>query len=427
MIYKTNNTEKNIIPYKHFITLFSMLLFLILPGSAYANGMGALIYVPIILQLTIILSVFIAVLIKFILCKLLYSGDAKFSLKSFFLVMIVELIIMSVFTYAFLAYTSKDYDMRVTSFLSYLSTDIALLYFQKILVEHKYAWSLIGKSLLFVFVLSFINFIPNYKLLAKHGENRLNRDKHWLYTYLLSIIAPAFFCLIILSLVVAIQQREARDFKPEHKEAVDIKNELLRRAAATGYQRLVEAIISKGANVNASSKYDKRTALHEAVKIPGNTNTVRLLLQRGADVNFKSSYDFTPLMIACSYVKAESEIIQLLIDNGADINAQSFHGETALKIASGRNRGIWVEKYGVKDTIIEKMLLDYGADVNIKDKRSRTALMEASQSNNINLVKLLLDYGADVNIKDNEGKTAYMITSDPDVKQILVNHGAKIF
>ena len=80
--------------------------------------------------------------------------------------------------------------------------------------------------------------------------------------------------------------------------------------------------------------------------------------------------------------------------SGADVNAQSSYGDTALKLAARRNQGIWVERYGVKDTIIEKLLLDHGANPNIGDHSGKTALMEAAAAGNEELVKLLLDHGA---------------------------------
>jgi ankyrin repeat protein len=410
-----------------------MLLFLIIPREAFANGSSALLYALIAIPLAILLTVFITVFIKFTLCKYLCSRDVKITLKPFFYVMIIELIIIIIFTFTSLPLRSDEYDMTVTRYLSDLSIDVGLFYFQKIFVEHAYIWSIMIKLFFIFFALSFMIFIPSYIILKKYTKKRYVDKQNWLLTFLLSAISPAILCLVIL---VVTSDTESIDFSSKQEETNYIEKELLRQAATIGNPRLVEAAINRGANVNALMIDRKYTVLHEAVIIPGKADTVQLLLQKGADVNSRrersrftniTQLKFTPLMTACLYENADNEIIKLLIDNGADINAQSFLGETALKIASGRRVAKSGVHTGVKDTIIEKLLLDNGADVNIRDKRNRTALMEASKVNNIELVKLLLDHGADVNIKDNQDKTAYMITSDPNIKQFLVNHGAKIF
>jgi hypothetical protein len=414
----------NIFFNKYSLAAFPILLSLILPSSAHAHSMGALVFGAILFQFIILLSPFLAVFLKFGFLKYARLTVAKFSFKPFILVMIFEIVLMVAFINVFLSYASKDYDMRVVNLLSYLSADAALLYFQKALVEHNFPWSLVSKALIYFFGLSLFIFIPNYKLVSAYKIKSLSIDRHWLYGCFLSSMAPAIFCLIILSLMIPEQRRDARNYGSGRSEVVDIKDELLRRAASIGFLRLAGIAIEEGAKVNAPGKNDKGTALHEAVKIRGNINTVKFLLQVGADVNRKSSYEFTPLMIACSRGEAESEIIDLLMKNGADINARSFHGETALKIASRRNKGVWAEKYGVKGTAIEKMLLDYGADVNLRDKEGATALMAAAEARNAELVRLLLANGADAGIRNNHGKTAYMLTSDSTIREILIKHGA---
>ncbi len=416
----------NIFSNKYSLAILPAVLLLVLPGIARAHDVGGLVFYALLLQFIIVLSPVLAVFLKFSLCKRGFLKDAGFSLKPFFLVMGFEMIFALAFLNAFLSYTGKDFNMRILNVLSYLSTDAVFLYFQKAVIEHDFPWSLISKFLILFFALSLFNFFPNYVLISRYGGKHLNIDRRWGYSYLLSIISPAICCLALALPTLPAQHREAKQYRTARAETVNMKNELLRRAAAIGFLRLVGVAISEGADVNTPERNSKETALHEAVKARGNAKTVKILLQMGADVNRKNSYEFTPLMIACSRSEAEPEVIHLLIKNGADVNAQSLHGETALKIASRRNKGVWAEKYGVKGTKIEKLLLDYGADVNLGDKNGATALMAASEARNAELVKLLLDHGAEVNIQDIYGKTAYMLTSDSAIKEILSKHGAHV-
>src|SRR3990172_8259781 len=180
MTHETKGTHKHLISHRHSTGILTIFLSLILPSTALANGMSKLIYLPIILGLTIILSVTVAVFIKFGLCRLVYPDDIRISIKSFSLVMVLEFIIMNFFTYLLLAFTMQNYDMRVTNMLSYLSIDAALLYFQKVIVEHKLEWSFAGRLLMFAFALPFINFFPNYRLVTKYTAYRLTRFRYWL-------------------------------------------------------------------------------------------------------------------------------------------------------------------------------------------------------------------------------------------------------
>jgi hypothetical protein len=184
-----------------------MLLFLILPREAFANGSSAMLTGLILAligpALTIVLTVFIAVVIKFGIFKYFFSRDTKITWTPFISVLKTELIIIVAFTFALIAflifvYRNIEFDMFVTNFLSYLSTYAGLLYFQKIFVEHTYFWLAMSKLLIIFFVLSLIMFIPNYKLLAKHIKNRHVDKKKWFLAYLLGTITPVIFCLILL-------------------------------------------------------------------------------------------------------------------------------------------------------------------------------------------------------------------------------------
>lgn len=61
---------------------------------------------------------------------------------------------------------------------------------------------------------------------------------------------------------------------------------------------------------------------------------VEALLKKGADVNARNSGGVTALMIAAANSRAE--LVELLVHAGADVQAQSERGDTALSIARGK-------------------------------------------------------------------------------------------
>jgi hypothetical protein len=343
--------------------------------------------------------------------------------------MIPELIFMTILTYACILFLQRQYEIGLTNYLSYASVDVAVIYYQKTLLEHNFYWPLIPKLIVFTVVLSFINAIPNLRLRHMHEGDGSRRGTHrggFLIACLLGVIAPIIFSCMVLVLVLVTEKSESGEFGRAPRTAADVKNQLLREAAKTGYPGLVEKVLNKGAAVNAGSEYYRSTALHEAVEVRGNLRTVKLLIEKGADVNGKTVYGFSPLMIASASVTSDARIIQLLIDKGADVNGQQSGGASALMIASSRNKGIWA-KHGVQGTEIEDMLLRNGADPNLRDKRGRTALMYAAEADNLELVKVLLNHGADVNAQDKDGKSPYMLTSNDQIEKLLIEHGARKF
>lgn len=71
--------------------------------------------------------------------------------------------------------------------------------------------------------------------------------------------------------------------------------------------------------------------LFEAVK-KGDKAAVEALLAKGADVNAKDGYGDTPLHNAAYYGK--KDIVELLLDKGADVNVKGSGGETPLQWAA---------------------------------------------------------------------------------------------
>jgi ankyrin repeat protein len=162
--------------------------------------------------------------------------------------------------------------------------------------------------------------------------------------------------------------------------------------------RMVELLLSHGANVNAQLKApllirqnlegDRglgagTTPLMRAAK-SGDTVLMRLLLQHGADATLPQRNGSTALMIAAGLgwrfsgnstpygdrgsESDAAEAIRICLAHGADINARNANGDTALHAAvAGRG----------SDTLV-RALLDEGADPHARNARGQTPLDIAS-------------------------------------------------
>ena len=89
-------------------------------------------------------------------------------------------------------------------------------------------------------------------------------------------------------------------------------------AARYGGKEMVEFLIARGANINATN-FIGLTSLHEAANY-GHREIVELLIAKGADVNAsgvnKNGNIISPPIVAASY-KGHLDILKLLFSNGA--------------------------------------------------------------------------------------------------------------
>jgi hypothetical protein len=115
----------------------------------------------------------------------------------------------------------------------------------------------------------------------------------------------------------------------------------------------------------------------------GNLNEINALLAKGADVNAKTNDGSTALMNASQ--EGHKDIIDALLSKGADANAKMENGFTALILASRR---------GHKDIV--DALLAKGADINAKTKDGATALYMACYYGRDDIVALLKKHGAGI-------------------------------
>ena len=161
----------------------------------------------------------------------------------------------------------------------------------------------------------------------------------------------------------------------------------MRRTTTAHVSRLAAALLTVVGAValaaQAPADIDGSTPLHQAVRL-NDLKTVEALIKKGADVKAATRYGVTPIGIAT--LNGNAAILRRLLDAGADPNTATPGGETALMTAA---------RTGSTDTVT--LLLDRRANVNAKDPvRSQTALMWAVTENHPDVVKLLVARDAEV-------------------------------
>ena len=138
----------------------------------------------------------------------------------------------------------------------------------------------------------------------------------------------------------------------------------------------------------------------------GDTAAVKALLDKGVDVNAKTRYGATALSYACD--KGHIDVVRLLIERGADVNTKdTFYGEVPLGWALGKEHiaiiklllekgATGVERVlmtGVGEGKIElvRVALDKGG---LKPETLNNALRRASTGSNKEIAELLKKAGA---------------------------------
>jgi ankyrin repeat protein len=105
----------------------------------------------------------------------------------------------------------------------------------------------------------------------------------------------------------------------------------LHLSAFFGHSDLANALLDRGADVNARSTNSmKNTPLHAATA-GGQLELVRVLLKRGADANASQEGGWTALHSAAQ--SGNREMVELLIAQGAQINARAGNNQSALDLA----------------------------------------------------------------------------------------------
>jgi len=202
-------------------------------------------------------------------------------------------------------------------------------------------------------------------------------------------------------------------------------------AAQTGNVEIVKALLQKKAEVNVQ-KNDGLSALHLASV--NSLEIVEILLENGANVDIISKIYGTPIIQAAIYGRLEVvqhliekkahinlsvingptpliaaaekghfEIVRVLLQNNANINAQMNGGLSALHVASMNINGCLK---------IVEILLDNGANVDIISEVYGTPIFLAAMFGYLNIVQYLIEKKADINLSTINGTTPLMAAAE---------------
>lgn len=159
-------------------------------------------------------------------------------------------------------------------------------------------------------------------------------------------------------------------------------DEIFMRAASGGNWKRVMRMIDAGANTNAvDTDYSENTALHYAAKNK-QPDVVNALLKKGANINAANEYGETALSNALNPLDqvVDIELIKILLGNGANVNTQSKDGWTPLMKVAG-NSDI--------DISVLKLILEKGANPNLTNKENENALDIAVYEERKDVVEIL--------------------------------------
>jgi len=101
-------------------------------------------------------------------------------------------------------------------------------------------------------------------------------------------------------------------------------------AASRGLTEAVEILLNAGANIEARTKIEEKTALLLAAD-EGHVNIVRVLIAWRSNVNARDNDGKTALIVAAA--RGHADIVQLLLQHGADVNTKDRFDNTALQKA----------------------------------------------------------------------------------------------
>ena len=189
-------------------------------------------------------------------------------------------------------------------------------------------------------------------------------------------------------------------------------------ASLLGETEIMQALISKRANVNARDPAGN-SPLHRAAG-KGQLEAARLLIENGASINAVNHDNETPLYMAAR--AGQDELVSLLLDANADTSIKARNENSPLSIAISNQHpdsARLLAKENLDDNaihtalmaaILQKMenvsmlLIPRDASINVTDPNQRTLLWHSSDLGLTRTTEALLkSSGIDINLADNKG------------------------
>lgn len=187
---------------------------------------------------------------------------------------------------------------------------------------------------------------------------------------------------------------------------------LLYYASLIGSPKLIDCILSTGANIDAIGGNFGSALMLAAYR--GDNECVEHLLANGADVNAQSKHHGSALHAAAAW--GWTDIMALLISHGVDVNFVGGLFHTALLAAIQSD--IWTV-----GTV--ELLLNAGADIRL-GKSYISPLAEASRHGKEDIVKLLLERGADPNEGGGAPLQFALMAAELGIADLLIRRGAQV-
>jgi uncharacterized protein len=195
---------------------------------------------------------------------------------------------------------------------------------------------------------------------------------------------------------------------------------LLKIAAELGYLEIVDLLLDRGADIEATDDLGQRALL--SVARFGRTEVVRRLLDRGADIN---AVDWSgQSALSNSAVEGHSDAFDLLLSRGARrgiVDALALNDIALLEallderlrddsdvdwLSDGRVR-LAMLAAGRGNVAIVRLLLDRGAAQFQAWCDDHTLLAEAARRGHVAVAQLLIDRGADLHAVGRDGLTPF--------------------
>lgn len=206
----------------------------------------------------------------------------------------------------------------------------------------------------------------------------------------------------------------------EHNEKTqDIGLTPLHFAAMSGAGKAVDALLSLGADINATDNSGK-TPLFCAVQ-GGQSSVAMKLINAKADVTLATSGDSakeTALHYAA--INGDIDIARALLQNGANINALTDEGRSPLYCAVEEDQ----------KEMVQFLITQKNVDVEGKGPRGWNSVLVASNQGFKESLEMVLTAGANVNVCNEEHDSAVHLAAENgrlDILKILIGENYHIF
>ncbi|MGB6064674.1 MAG: ankyrin repeat domain-containing protein [Desulfomonilaceae bacterium] len=422
-------------------------VFLAAPNSARANSMQGIILVPLILSLLPMLTVLVAVLIKWPVLRFLLGRESEKLTPILVAVTIAEIVL---YIFAWLIASSLSEGDLLTEVVSLLSPDLGKRYAAQGVTAHNAALIFLVMYLTMTTIQFILAILPNAYLLRDPASGLVGvfkSGRELLVSLVFALIAPLLAGFLFTGFSGIKQERAAYEYWQSRKQAVpspqnsptvvarspaevpvvpapvpgsrvepkQIERQItpenryseLVEAAKVGDLAAVQRLISE-IDINAVSV---RSALLRAAG-NGHLDVMKEILDKGA--SFSPDDQVTALLSATE--RGYSDVVQFVVAKGVDVNAKGkYEQTTALILASKKGR---IE--------IVMFLLDKGADVNATDRNRETALRSAVAGSHTELIKILLKRGANPNVQSHFSTSLELaaMKGSTGIVKLLLDSGA---